>query len=525
MRRLFAPLLLALLLTACVAPELAAPSLAPMDSPTQGGVTVKTDYSAYTPHTALEPLYTRLSEDFISELQASEDYGQLYPFAGSTLTHATEDGYGYQAGSLYGMVDRSGRIVVDPVYTEISMLHDWSADLLTTLPFWLLSRTSGGEDTYYGDTTYAIASLDGSFVTDCIYSYVTGCSTCLLAVQHTEEGVRFDLFDLKGRVILRSESLSFRDELLHWGFSLSSFGEELITLPLRSEGLDEYGNQRYVFYFMDLEGNLILGPYQEADQFSDGRAAVLTEDGDYAYIDRDGNIVCRGYSYATTFSNGIACVVEAGSGSSQLIDTGGRVLLDTGVDSYIRQEDTGFIVSSSEGYTYYDSDCNLLYNGPVDHSYNRLTRSGIFQDISADDCTLYNASTGQSHTLDIEHFDFAYQLTGLDYFWLDCWDRENQSHSFILMDDTLTDRLSGAGQIRELTDPFSDEILPYQIAPGSVTVYDAALNPLFEIPTSSFERLWRYGDRICCTDAFACSYYDLEGKLLFRYPLTNAMED
>ena len=93
------------------------------------------------------------------------------------------------------------------------------------------------------------------------------------------------------------------------------------------------------------------------------------------------------------------------------------------------------------------------------------------------------------------------------------------------MDDTLTERLSGPGFINTLTDAFSDEVLLWQNAPGSVTVYDAALTPLFKIPTSSFDSLQRYGDRICCTDAFACSYYDLEGNLLFRYPLTNSMED
>ena len=521
MRRLFAVLLLALLLTACATPQPAAPSSAPTDAPAQSGVTVKTDYSAYTPHTALEPLYTRLSEDFISDLQPSEDYGRLYPFAGSTLTHATEDGHGYQAGSLYGMVDSKGRIVADPVYHDISLLQDKDGD---PMPYWLLGRASGQE----GEYLYAIASLDGSFVTDCIYnSYIYGSDSHITAIQETDDSCRFDVYTLEGELVLRSEDLLFRERIKAI-LCPSGFSEGLFTIGLAPDNPNANYSE---YYYINIAGELVLGPYQSyhlyhaPTSFSEGMAVVRIMTGEFAYIDHDGNILLKGYSDASNFKDGTAIVSDSASDSWQVIDAAGNVLIDGSDNYYIQREDTGFIVHSDAGLTYYDKDCNLLYGGPVGNQYRRLTESGIFYDIYADDCTLLDANTGHQQVLEVEHYNYAYSLESLDYFSCYCLDKENQTFSFVLMDDTLTERLSGPGFINALTDAFSDDVLLWQNAPGSVTVYDAALTPLFKIPTSSFDSLQRYGDRICCTDAFACSYYDLEGNLLFRYPPTNSMED
>ena len=140
---------------------------------TAGGITVKSDYSAYTARVAPEAKYTRLSEGPLPELLPSEDYGAIYPYIGSEL-YSTE--YDFSAGYLYGMVDENGRILTDPVYTNAALLSDYG--VYRSSPFWLLERVGEVYTNEYGyetaDRFYALASLDGSFVTDCIYTSATG---------------------------------------------------------------------------------------------------------------------------------------------------------------------------------------------------------------------------------------------------------------------------------------------------------------------------------------------------------------
>lgn len=518
-------LLLAVLLTACGAPRpVEIPTLDPDASTTKSGITVKTDYSAYSTYTGMEPLYTRLSEDFISDLRPSDDYGMLYPFAGSTLTQSTAAGYAYTVGYLYGMIDNSGRIVVDPVYSEITLLVDQTESV--EMPLWLLSRTDKeeGDELSWGSSTYALASLDGSFVTDCIYDFVFGYGTHAIAVQEGAEEFRFDLFDLDGNLILASETLPFRDELS--GAWRIGYGEELLTVALQA-GVDENGYEICSYYFADLEGNLVLGPYQEAEPFSDGLALVWDEaERSYAFIDHSGSVVCGGYSYADHFRNGTAVVTDEATGRNQVIDATGAVLIDTVLDVYyIERRDSGYWAYGTTAITYYDTEGNLLYGGPVDDDLQYLTDSGIFLDRTTSPYELVDMVTGQRQAILTPDSDYAYNLYGTDYYYVRCWDQEGGVSSYVLMDETFSERLSGVGFISSLIDPLTYDVLPYANGLGKVSIYDAALTPLFEITTTSFDDLSRYGDRIRCTDDFSCSYFDLEGNLIFHYPLINSMED
>jgi hypothetical protein len=87
----------------------------PADTPLPSGVTVRTDYSNYTPYTAPAEQFTRLSAERIDDLAPRDDYGTLYPFAGSLLySYYAESGYESLNGELYGLFDEQGRIVADP---------------------------------------------------------------------------------------------------------------------------------------------------------------------------------------------------------------------------------------------------------------------------------------------------------------------------------------------------------------------------------------------------------------------------
>ncbi len=544
-------LLLTLLLNGCALPQAAPPTHT--DSITQGGFHVTTDYSAYTAGDALSPLFSRLTQTHISTLEAREDYGLLYPFAGSTLAQGTAEGYASPVGYLYGMTDRNGRIVLDPVYSSIRIISDVLRQ--KPLPFWLLSRdTPFDTDDYSGFSTYAIASLDGRYVTDCIYSSVYGYDGHVIAIEDCGNSFRFDLFAPDGSLLLHSEELACADRLSYcWDVT---YGEELLLLTLTvtdesvaanrdsyyyaADGSPEV-QELYAYFFVDLSGEVVLGPYRQAYPFSDGRAAVLNSDDTFSFIDRSGRVVCDGYSYVESFYQGNAIVVDAATKKHLVIDTDGHTLIESEPDSYYLERSStglyafdsrigssapyGFCIYGETTTSYYDPDGTLLYGGPVDSRYLRLTHSGIFLDRRADGCVLYDVNSDQTETLSVEDYEFVDSLDGQDYFTIRSCHPETTELSFILRRADGAELLRGDGYLSILPDCLGGSNLLYLAAPGQVTVYDMELTPLLTIPTTSFASLERIGDRLCCTDAFSCSYYALDGTLLFRYPLINSMDD
>ena len=73
----------------------------------------------------VENVYTRLSEDSITEFKPSSDYGAVFPYM-ATYSNGPEfegDGeYSHQRFCSYGLCDSKGRIICDPVFTEIATI-------------------------------------------------------------------------------------------------------------------------------------------------------------------------------------------------------------------------------------------------------------------------------------------------------------------------------------------------------------------------------------------------------------------
>ena len=165
MRRLLLPLAaLMLLLTAC---EMAAePSPAVTDSPAPSSaptVRVQTDWSKLTPREPVEEVYERWYEEYREELLPWEDYGNLIPFAGARMTGEGTTGY------RYGLMTEDGKVVVDPVYSEVYAMNysDWSTGQPGTFPGYVLVQPTGELDEYgYPKTEYAYAGRDGSWCTE-----------------------------------------------------------------------------------------------------------------------------------------------------------------------------------------------------------------------------------------------------------------------------------------------------------------------------------------------------------------------
>ncbi len=286
---------------------------------------VSTDFSQYAPQTPVEAKYTRLSPEPLQELRPTSVPTRIFPFPGRILADAYGGMYFSEERFKYGIVDETGCILADPVYSSAALLY--KENTWERLPYWVLEkidvRTETTEDGFeYRDSVsrYAFASIDGTFVSDCIYTSITAYEDRILAFYPSEDGSQFgfDVYDGDHTLLFSSYSLSFSDKLGGGPYQFS-YGDGLYTIAFESRTYesDGYSLTDYTYYYMDEGGNLVLGPYYDASQFSHGKAAVrLTEEGNYVFINKNGAQLSGEYSGYQFLSNGYVIVPEEGHPSN-----------------------------------------------------------------------------------------------------------------------------------------------------------------------------------------------------------------
>ena len=504
---------------------------------TAGGITVKSDYSAYTARVAPEAKYTRLSEGPLPELLPSEDYGAIYPYIGSEL-YSTE--YDFSAGYLYGMVDENGRILTDPVYTNAALLSDYG--VYRSSPFWLLERVGEVYTDEYGyetaDSFYALASLDGSFVTDCIYSGVTGCGDVALATRQVDGETVLEVIDASGRLIYSSLEHPFERPLYPYAYG-SGYSDGILRLYAETGEYDSYeswdGETEYYpiygYYFADLDGNLLSGPYQSAGSLSGGYSAVELSNGNYTYIGREPcYLTDTEFLYAGDFIDGYVCVdfADDGEGPYCIVDTDGEIINELeGMYTPYYYSRAYHIYDSAGNENIYDSRGELLYSTATTADgwtgYNQFIDTLLLYDSNGNyhSGMLRSTETGATYEIpDGYQLDYSF----LPYVLLNRYDENYRCVSYVLLDMDLNEVSSGRGSLSQEDDCITGT--SYFINSGSpLHLYDMEMNELCVFPGSSGRCQWIYGDRIMLMDSFSCSYYDLDGNLLFRYLLDDAMGD
>ena len=335
-------------------------------SVTAGGVRVRTDDSAYVPY-AGAARYTRLREGPLPAFEPSADYGAVYPYQAARLFGSAEDGEAWEQGGFYGFVDGDGRILTDGIYTRVRAMSffDYVTDTTRFLPFWIVGRVMDPiihRDPEYpeyewaeGVTKQGVVSVDGSFCLPCEYVGITPLPNCFVCYRSWDEP-EFEIYDLEGRLRIRGRDLVDEDAD---GWDVENGGEYPLLLTLyRNDGPTQC-------WFCDLDGNRLLGPYESAERFSEGLACVSTDGEHYGYIDSAGTWVLPANYYAdASFVNGSA-IQSTEDGDNFVIDREGSVLLDVRLDSWLYRSRCGYQESSNEDYsvTFYDHDGKELTHG------------------------------------------------------------------------------------------------------------------------------------------------------------------
>ncbi len=266
-------------------------------------------------------LYTRKSPEKITELVPSGDYGHIYPFAGEIL-YSGENGYGGRAGYKYGMIDEKGCIILDPIYTKVEAAHEYDYTMKedSFAPYWLMGQCTENPNSMYEEELYnwryRVASFDGTFVSDKDFGFYR-VGDCGLILADSYDADSFLVMDDKNQVIFNSEDMPWKDKMTNETVGWMSYSEGLFTLKL-TDGV----------YYMDIQGNLVLGPYVEAGRFTQGRASATmdNEGAGYGIIDKNGKWLVPDGSYRGIGEYGQHPLVIAWSGSWDSSET--AVILD-----------------------------------------------------------------------------------------------------------------------------------------------------------------------------------------------------
>ena len=505
MKRLIAILLLTSLLCGCAATQ--TPSV-PEETKLQieqevlpGGVWVQTDYSQYAPQENLETKYTRLSPEFISELQPSDDYGMLYPFVGNLV--ATDYG-AYDV--KYGLVDESGRIVVDAVYTHVTPVsYDYEYEG-PQLPIWVLEKTV--QSALAPRRICAIAGFYGSFVTEPIYSNVYAYEDYILGFYYDEKDRRMvHVFDQNGKLCLDSSAWSI----------FAQDQNSAVNTSGGFFGVISYGSDRFEVsltdgtYYLDWDGNIVCGPYVYGNCFIDGYAEIAKENYRYAFIDPDGNEMWdTEFSYVQDFQHGFARG-ETVSGEQALISaTDGIVLRCEGYSTSLAG--SVFTVFSDSGYRCYSLNGDLIYEASSSQ-YCEIYGDGKFL-FDYEASTIRNLQTGKEWSIDnseISWVDYYKELSRL------CCFTYGKDFCYYVLDEDFNILRQSDRCMEFIEDPLTQKAYIY-IGEEVPSICNAQLEVLFKKSGTNWSV---FNDRIIGYDDLASYHYDMQDNLLFcyRYPI------
>ena len=502
-------------------------------SVTPGGFRVYTDSSQYTPYEPPKALYTRPTGVDLHDFHPENAHGAVYPYVASHIYNSSEDGYSYQCGRNYGFMDSTGTIVTDGTYQSVEPLQEYdytTGELEYRLPLWVVSRIENAsivqeEDGYEyvdGDTFYGVVAMDGSFSIPCEYRGINALDGRFACIRDWETR-SFSVFDVRGNLLLTSSQISDGKPVTAWDINYS---EGLYVV-----GLHDYNStEESRYYYLDESGNRVLGPYSEAEPFSEGLAVVSMDDGDtYGVIDKTGRWMIRpDYDFLTQVRNG-QTIASLGDRRAAVLDQNGNRLFST-ENGWIEDVRCGYQVryeEDGEDYSsFYDRNGNLLgaFSGS---GWECLSENVIstFEDVG----TRYVALDHSVPDVIIPNADWSTRcvavIDGRLQLGFSCYDSATRKTVVISEDlTTVTELPDDVGVARPDIEGIlavPDQVrgdLYYILREGSKYLYYAADGTL-ACTSDDYDRIIDGG--LLTDSGLVCTFRSFNGELRFSYPLTD----
>ena len=462
-----------------------------------------------------DSVFSRLTSEHMENVSARDDYGAIYPFHGTSFFELYDD-ESYTAGYYDGLFDSSGRIIADPVYADVSLATYWdpASDKISSLPIWLLKKADGkvlsvtdGWEDIEDRSKVALASADGSFVTECIYDGIRSTKNAVVAVKD-KDGTDFTVFDANGNILLTEKDIHFSDRLIPGisPFSISKY-DEVYTIELTDGS-----------WLFDSDGEILAGPGY-IGEFTEGFAVVSDlESGKHSLIDQAGRNAVDGYfDNITPFHNGIAVFSRDGIVSFE--DKEFNVVFSM-PGQYGTAYDFGYMVDGK----YYDLAGNPIFSDE-DQEYWMLLSSGIFYQSDEFGVTLY--SYPEDRQLFFEGYAYAtlpytiMSVTDLPFILLN---RENSNGNWetLVCDRDFNELIKSEGMISAVENAFTGEAFLVVCENGNCTLFDRDMQKAAEFPVNdNYPALKIYGDTLISSDAeYVTAYHLNDGSVFFRYPVS-----
>lgn len=546
-------LALALLLSACGGPAVEeTPTPTPEPTPTQtteptptpeptpSGPAVYTDWSKLEPYQSKTAVYTRRYKDFTDTLIPSDDYGSLVPFAGAALTETW--GSWSMDYDLYGLMTRSGEVVVDPVFTGVSRLREWDGMMMDSqlLPVYVLQKAVVTED---GPVELiAFCALDGSWCTDFLYSYswenpgIGEESTLLVASKGKDHLAVLDMTN--GRELNTIDLSPYLNDESYFGWQVSRDGSITVNVS-------QWGIERDIFLVYDLDGTLRL----ELDGDQDGILWLgLCEEGLLpatapgpdpedpwsgslcGFMDKGGNwVIDPVYQQVEPFENAVALVREQ-SGAWRFIDpTGAPVTEPIMAPNLLEAGDCWYFTSATgRPLAVYDrmgkpvEGIQNLATGQLEPSMDGWVTAPAGEELLLARGTVihrFPAALGWVNGVCEEGILFCAQVEGetnrvsavlVDWDGKELARWENFDYAYLTQDE-----LTGESYVAVINE--EDDLTSYgnyYDCGGELLASDRGIRGWFSF----------CGGLICCSEDDCTTYTDLEGSVIFRWPIYSSMD-
>lgn len=332
-------------------------------------------------------IFTRRSEERMEDLLPG-DYGLLRPYVGS---RAAFDMTIYGSSGIYngykGLIDETGAIVVDPVYTDVSVLYDWNTD--AALPIYCLSKEAWIDSDWggYMGQTYGFCSLDGTVAEPCIYEQVTCSNGYIVAMVDASDGL-FRIFDGRGDLLLDTADWPQRPEIyLEMGAGIVDVSEHLLVISVVLDA-ESWDVARWLY---DWDGNRLSAQYDYISLHGEAPYVCGTWDSSISgYIDAHGKpVAIHDGASAGVFYDGQALVTI--DGTYHVMDPEGNILWSPSVGSMSYEYSGGqlYYCRSSDADSfkmeYYDRNFRQMY---PDTDYVRHIHGNLFLIWNHGICTL-----------------------------------------------------------------------------------------------------------------------------------------
>ncbi|ETP72119.1 ABC-type phosphate transport system, periplasmic component [Lachnospiraceae bacterium JC7] len=500
--------------------------------------------------------FTRLNDapaGTLTDVTPGGDYGMLIPYDGTSLYVSygygadgeDADGYSYLAGYMSGFFDTKGRLITDPVYNSIRVIdyYDYVEKNEISLPYYRAVKYdlpydsvafNSEEVTLPSESIHQkLISKDGSFVSP-EYGYISGMRDHVLC-KSTDETNDFVIYDLNADVVMTYDELNKAND----GMIAKKLnqGEYLCEVSYSDGYYVFYLNDGY--YYVDADTKkIVLGPYNYAEPFKDGRAFVRV--GNFAsVIDKTGKeYIGSGYDMADVLRNGYS--VGKNDAGTDLYGKDGKLLKKLPVCNSIGVYDWGFyqtFPSDSGWYSvYYDNDGNELLNdeeniwncgekSPVAYAYGTKNGPENVNFENSEGIWLKNLLTGKSKF--IEGASYAYPFYTIEgtadvpYIKVTTYANEDLDASECVYDEGFNEVFHiDNGYVNITSDVLTNEwLFVCDDSHGNhYSLYDRSFKPLAE--TESYPEV--YENYIVSTCDNASIGLDPKGKEIFCYEMKGA---